>query len=121
VSSGTDAKPAPDGSLSLCWFWLLLIIYTCELGHPSACKAARRGNRRLLLDPAPDLPDDTEINRIQLPTRIRTVLNKASFKTIGEIRQSSDGRPPPASAFWTGFDRLPSKGIRAAILICHID
>ena len=90
MSSGTDAKAAPDGSLSLCWFWLLLIIYTCELGRPSACKAARRGNRRLLLDPAPDLPDDTEINRIQLPTRIRTVLNKAGFKTIGEIRQSSD-------------------------------
>jgi DNA-directed RNA polymerase alpha subunit len=44
----------------------------------------------LLLDPAPDLPDDTEINQIQLPTRIRTVLNKAGFKTIGEIRQSSD-------------------------------
>jgi len=40
VSSGTDAKAAPDGSLSLCWYWLLLIIYTCELGHPSACKAA---------------------------------------------------------------------------------
>jgi hypothetical protein len=39
VSSGTDANPAPDGSSSLCWYWLLLIIYTCELDHPSACKA----------------------------------------------------------------------------------
>ena len=42
------------------------------------------------LYPTPELPDDTEINQIQLPTRIRTVLNKAGFKTIGEIRQSSD-------------------------------
>jgi hypothetical protein len=42
----------------------------------------------LLLDPAPDLPGDTEINRIQLPTRIRTVLNKAGFKTIGDTPKS---------------------------------
>ena len=42
------------------------------------------------LYPTPELPDDTEINQVQLPTRIRTVLNKAGFKTVGEIRKSSD-------------------------------
>ena len=44
----------------------------------------------MLLDPTPDLPDDTEIERIRWPTRILTVLNNAGIKTVGEIRETSD-------------------------------
>jgi DNA-directed RNA polymerase alpha subunit len=42
------------------------------------------------IDPAPELPDDTLINRVRLPTRIRTALNDAGVKTIGEIREATD-------------------------------
>jgi DNA-directed RNA polymerase alpha subunit len=42
------------------------------------------------IDPAPELPDDTPINRVRLPTRIRTALNDAGVKTIGEIREATD-------------------------------
>jgi DNA-directed RNA polymerase alpha subunit len=44
----------------------------------------------LLLDPTPDLPDDTAIERIRWPTRILTVLRNAGIKTVGEIRETSD-------------------------------
>jgi DNA-directed RNA polymerase alpha subunit len=49
-----------------------------------------KGAKHLLLDPTPDLPDDTEIERIRWPTRIRTVLRNAGIKTVGEIRETSD-------------------------------
>ena len=42
------------------------------------------------IDPAPELPDDTPIDRVRLPTRIRTALNDAGVKTIGEIREATD-------------------------------
>ena len=43
-----------------------------------------------LLDPAPELPDDTPTGRIRLPTRIRNVLAIEKLKTVGEIRAASD-------------------------------
>ena len=43
-----------------------------------------------LLDPAPELPDDTPTDRIRLPTRIRNVLAIEKLKTVGEIRAASD-------------------------------
>ena len=42
------------------------------------------------LDPTPDLPDDSPIDRIRLPTRIRNVLAAERLKTVGEIREASD-------------------------------
>jgi hypothetical protein len=40
VSSKASASAATrDGSFSLCWFWLLLIIYICELKRPSDCRS----------------------------------------------------------------------------------
>lgn len=42
------------------------------------------------LDPTPELPDDTPIERVQLPTRIRTVLVAAGLKTAGDVRETSD-------------------------------
>jgi hypothetical protein len=40
VSSKASASAATrDGSFSLCWFWLLLIIYICELKRQSDCRS----------------------------------------------------------------------------------
>jgi DNA-directed RNA polymerase alpha subunit len=44
----------------------------------------------LLLDPTPDLLDNTKIEQIRWPTRILTVLRNAGIKTVGEIRETSD-------------------------------
>ena len=39
MSSEAEAKKAlRDGSSSLCWFWPLLIIYTCALCRPAVCR-----------------------------------------------------------------------------------
>jgi DNA-directed RNA polymerase alpha subunit len=43
-----------------------------------------------LLDPFPELPDDTRIDRVRFPTRIYNLLVAADVKTIGEIRMMSD-------------------------------
>jgi DNA-directed RNA polymerase alpha subunit len=43
-----------------------------------------------MLDPIPELPDDTPIDRVRFPTRIYNLLVAADVKTIGEIRKMSD-------------------------------
>ena len=43
-----------------------------------------------MLDPAPELPDDTLIGQVRFSTRIRNALNAAGMKTIGEVRETSD-------------------------------
>jgi DNA-directed RNA polymerase alpha subunit len=43
-----------------------------------------------LLDPTPELPDDTPINGVQFPTRIHDALAAGGLKTIGEIRETSN-------------------------------
>jgi DNA-directed RNA polymerase alpha subunit len=43
-----------------------------------------------LLDPTPELPDDTPIGKVELPVRIRAVLTAAGLKTVGQIREISD-------------------------------
>jgi len=45
---------------------------------------------RKMLDPTPELPDDTPISDVELPTRIRNVLTAAGLKTVGEIRETAD-------------------------------
>jgi DNA-directed RNA polymerase alpha subunit len=46
------------------------------------------------LDPvfnaAPELPDDTPIEIVLLPSRIRNVFRAAGFKTVGEVRETPD-------------------------------
>ena len=44
-----------------------------------------------MIDPIPELPDDTPIGSVRLPTRTRNALGYAGLKTIGEIRETSDG------------------------------
>jgi hypothetical protein len=45
---------------------------------------------RDLLDPTPELPDDTLISDVEFPARIRTALAAAGLKTVGEVRETSD-------------------------------
>jgi DNA-directed RNA polymerase alpha subunit len=45
---------------------------------------------RDLIDPKPELPDDTPIDHIRLPTRIRNVLAASGLKTVGEVREAAD-------------------------------
>jgi DNA-directed RNA polymerase alpha subunit len=50
---------------------------------------AKRTERRLI-DPTPELPDDTPIENVQLPTRLRNALADAGLKTLGEVRETAD-------------------------------
>ena len=43
-----------------------------------------------MLDPTPELPDDTPLDNVELPARIRTVLAAAGLSTVGEVREISD-------------------------------
>ena len=43
-----------------------------------------------LLDPMPELPDNTPLNRVRFPARICKALEAGGFRTIGEIREASD-------------------------------
>jgi hypothetical protein len=51
-----------------------------------------KGNiqERDLLDPTPELPDDTLLDRVQFPTRVRAALAASGLSTVGEIRESSN-------------------------------
>ena len=42
------------------------------------------------LDPTPELPDDTPLDSVELPRRIRNVLAAEGLKTVGDIREASD-------------------------------
>jgi DNA-directed RNA polymerase alpha subunit len=44
----------------------------------------------VFLYPTPELRDDTSIEDVRLSTRIRSALNTAGIKTVGEIREASD-------------------------------
>jgi len=44
----------------------------------------------VMLDPIPELPDNTPISDVELPARIRNVLAAAGLKTVGEVREASD-------------------------------
>jgi DNA-directed RNA polymerase alpha subunit len=43
-----------------------------------------------ILDPTPELPDDTPIENVRFSTRNRNALTTAGVKTVGEIREASD-------------------------------
>ena len=43
-----------------------------------------------MLDPTPELPDDTLLSRVDFPTRIQNVLSAAGLRTVGEVREESD-------------------------------
>jgi len=43
-----------------------------------------------MLDPTPELPDDTSTERVRFPSRIRNALTDAGLETVGDIREMSD-------------------------------
>jgi len=43
-----------------------------------------------MLEPKPELPDDTLVSEVELSARIRNVLVAAGLKTVGEIREVDD-------------------------------
>ena len=43
-----------------------------------------------MFDLGPDLPDDTLVELVRLPTRIRNAVKFAGLKTIGDIRETTD-------------------------------
>jgi DNA-directed RNA polymerase alpha subunit len=47
-------------------------------------------NERHLIDPTPELPDDSPIEGVRFSMRIRNVLAAAGLKTVGEIRETTD-------------------------------
>jgi hypothetical protein len=53
-------------------------------------RAKAKWTERRLIDPTPELPDDTPIENVQLPTRIRNALAAAGLKTVGEVRETAD-------------------------------
>jgi DNA-directed RNA polymerase alpha subunit len=56
-----------------------------------ACRGGAEGDGEMSeLDPTPELADDTPIERVRFPTRIRNVLDAAALKTVGEVREISD-------------------------------
>jgi hypothetical protein len=54
-----------------------------------------------MLEPTPELPDDTLISSVEFPARIRTVLAIAGLETVGEVRETSEGvRPLVKKLIW---------------------
>ncbi len=47
-------------------------------------------SERHMVDPTPELPDDTPIDRVRFPTRIHNVLATAGLTTVGEVRETAD-------------------------------
>jgi DNA-directed RNA polymerase alpha subunit len=47
-------------------------------------------SERHLVDPTPELPDDTPIEDVRFPARIHDVLAAAGLKTVGEVRETAD-------------------------------
>nr|WP_244525290.1 MULTISPECIES: DNA-directed RNA polymerase subunit alpha C-terminal domain-containing protein [Bradyrhizobium] len=43
-----------------------------------------------MLYPAPELPDDTPLDKVKFSTRIRKAISAAGWRTVGEIREASD-------------------------------
>jgi DNA-directed RNA polymerase alpha subunit len=50
----------------------------------------REMSERHLIDPTPELPDNTPTEDVRFPTRIRNVLAAADLKTVGEVRETAD-------------------------------
>ena len=45
------------------------------------------------LVPTPEPPDDTPLERVRFPSRIRNVFSVAGLRTVGQVRETSDPTP----------------------------
>jgi DNA-directed RNA polymerase alpha subunit len=43
-----------------------------------------------MLQPTPELPDDTPLYNVELPVRVRNVLTAAGLNNVGDVREISD-------------------------------
>src|ERR1700682_1907795 len=43
-----------------------------------------------MIDPSPELPDDTLIESVELPPKVKDTLVTAGLKTVGDIRETPD-------------------------------
>jgi hypothetical protein len=43
-----------------------------------------------MFDLGPDLPDDTLMEMVRLPTRIRNGIELVGLKTVGDVRETAD-------------------------------
>jgi DNA-directed RNA polymerase alpha subunit len=46
--------------------------------------------KQQMLDPTPELPDNTLVSQVEFPTRILNALKAAGLSTVGEVREVSD-------------------------------
>jgi hypothetical protein len=53
-------------------------------------RMAREAAAGPMLYPAPELPDDTLLDKVRFSTRIRNAITGAGWKIVGEIREASD-------------------------------
>ena len=53
-------------------------------------RLAREAVEGPTLYPAPELPDDTPIDKVRFSSRIRNAIAAAGWNTVGEIREASD-------------------------------
>jgi hypothetical protein len=71
-----------------------------------------------LLDPTPELPDDTPVGRVRFPTRIYNLLAAANVKTIGEIHGELSGGDTTFS--YSGHWRQDGERFKATLLAKRI-
>ena len=53
-------------------------------------RLARETVQGPMLYPAPELPDDTPIDKVRFSARVRNAISATGWKTVGEIREASD-------------------------------
>jgi DNA-directed RNA polymerase alpha subunit len=70
--------------------------------------------QRHLIDPTPELPDDTQIVDVRFPTRLRNVLAVAGLKTVGEVRETTD-KTFKLSRSWARLGRTPPKDLWSSV------
>jgi hypothetical protein len=62
----------------------------------------------LLLIPRPELPDDTPIELLDFPPKVRQILKAAGLQTVGTVRETADEVSFELSEFWRRIRCLSS-------------
>jgi DNA-directed RNA polymerase alpha subunit len=68
--------------------WAAAMMKETKFSQKRARKAERTVREAVaepMLDPTPELPDDTLIEQVRFSTRIQNALNTAGIKTVGEV------------------------------------
>jgi hypothetical protein len=73
-------------------------------------------SERHLVDPTPELPDNTLIDNVRFPTGMRNMLAAAALKTVGEVCETADEKVAELSGPWAGVGRKPWKDLGPAVV-----